>query len=110
MGSAPPQILEVARSLCLSRSQTLRRVYLPAAVPSILTGIHLGLIYTWLATVAAEYFMTVGPGLGGMIIAGRERFDMDLVMLGVVILGAVGYGLNRLAQWAEEYLLRWRDG
>lgn len=54
--------------------------------------------------------MTVGPGIGGLIIAGRERFQMDLVMLGVVILGMVGFALNYAASLLEARLLRWRDG
>ncbi len=52
--------------------------------------------------------MTVGPGIGGLIIAGRERFQMELVMLGVVILGAVGFLLNHIATLIEARLLRWR--
>lgn len=108
VASAPKALVEVSDMLTFSRWQRIRRVYLPSALPSILTGIHLGLIYAWLATVAAEYFMTVGPGIGGLIIAGRERFQMDLVMLGVVILGAVGFLLNHIATLIEARLLRWR--
>lgn len=108
VASAPRALVEVSTVLTFSRWQSIRRVYLPAALPSILTGIHLGLIYAWLATVASEYFMTVGPGIGGLIIAGRERFQMDLVMLGVVILGGVGFLLNHLATLIEARVLRWR--
>jgi sulfonate transport system permease protein len=86
----------------------LRRVYLPAALPSILTGVHLALIYAWLATIGAEYFMTTGPGIGGLIIEGRDRFAMDLVMLGVLLLGLIGFALNCIAEFAEHRLLRWR--
>ncbi|CAH1687072.1 Alkanesulfonates transport system permease protein [Hyphomicrobiales bacterium] len=110
MRSAPAPIIEVARALRFSRLQLIRRVYLPAAVPSILTGVHLALIYSWLATVGAEYFMAVGPGIGGLIIAGRERFEMDLVMLGVVILGLVGFAMNATAERIERHALSWRDG
>ena len=39
-----------------------------------------------------------------------ERFQMDLVMLGVVILGVVGFSLNTGASLLEARLLRWRDG
>lgn len=84
------------------------RIYIPAAMPSIATGVHLGLIYARLATVGAEYFLAVGPGIGGTVIAGRERFDMALVMVGVLVLGFVGFTLNRLASALEAYLLRWR--
>jgi sulfonate transport system permease protein len=108
--SASAQLVEVACALRFNRRQLFTRVFLPSAAPSILTGIHLALIYSWLATVAAEYFMTVGPGIGGLIIAGRERFQMDLVMLGVVILGLVGFALNHAASRFETRLLRWRDG
>jgi sulfonate transport system permease protein len=106
--SASDQLIEVTKVLQFTLWQRLRRLYIPSALPSILTGIHLGLIYSWLATVGAEYFMTVGPGIGGMVIAGRERFQMDLVMLGVVILGAVGYALNALASRIETRALAWR--
>lgn len=104
------QLVEVARALRFNHLRLFTRVFLPSAAPSILTGIHLALIYSWLATVASEYFMTVGPGIGGLIIAGRERFQMDLVMLGVVILGLVGFALNHAASFFEARLLRWRDG
>ncbi len=50
----------------------------------------------------------MGRGVGGLIIAGRERFDMALVMVGVIILGLVGFTFNRLAATAEAHLLRWR--
>lgn len=106
--SASAQLVEVGHVLRFSRVQLVRRVFLPAAAPSILTGIHLALIYSWLATVAAEYFMTAGPGIGGLIIAGRERFQMELVMLGVVILGLVGFALNHGASALESRALRWR--
>lgn len=106
----PAPLLEVAHALRFNFYQRTRYLYLPAALPSILTGIHLALIYSWLATVGAEYFMAVGPGVGGLIIAGRERFQMDLVLLGVVLLGIVGFALNALAGRIEMRLLRWRDG
>jgi sulfonate transport system permease protein len=107
--SASRQLVEVGKVLRFNHRQFLCRIYLPAAMPSILTGVHLALIYSWLATVGAEYFMTMGPGIGGLIMAGRERFDMDVVMLGVVILGVIGFGLNHVASVVETYLLRWRQ-
>ncbi len=87
MRAASAQLVEVARALTFTRWQLVTRLYLPSALPSIATGVHLALIYAWVASIGSEYFMTVGPGIGGLIIAGRERFQMDLVMLGILILG-----------------------
>lgn len=108
MRAAPADLLEVGHALRFNRRQRIFRIYLPSAMPSIATGVHLGLIYSWLATVGAEYFLAVGPGIGGLVIAGRERFDMAMVMVGVIILGLVGFLLNRLAYTLESYLLRWQ--
>jgi sulfonate transport system permease protein len=105
---ASDKLVEVGTALTFSRRQLFVRIFLPSALPSILTGVHLALIYSWLATVAAEYFMSVGPGIGGLIVAGRERFEMDLVMLGILVLGLTGYALNRTAAALEHRLVRWR--
>jgi len=101
--------VEVGDVFRFSRWQAIRLIYLPSALPSILTGIHLALIYAWLATIGAEYFMAAGPGIGGLIIAGRERFEMDLVMLGIVVLGSVGFAIDRIATVIEHRLVRWRQ-
>lgn len=106
--NVPVKLIEVGAALTFSRAQLLRRIYLPAALPSILTGVQLALIYSWLATVASEYFMSVGPGIGGLVVAGRERFEMDLVMLGVVILGLVGLALSRAAHALEVRFVKWK--
>lgn len=108
MRNAPADLIEVGRALRFNARQRVLRILLPSAMPSIATGVHLALIYSWLATVGAEYFLAVGPGIGGLVIAGRERFDMALVMVGVFVLGIVGFLLNRLASALEAHLLRWR--
>ena len=106
--SASAQLMEVGTALRFTPWQFVTRLYLPAALPSILTGLHLALIYAWVASVGAEYFLSLGPGIGGLIIAGRERFQMDLVLLGMVVLGLVGFLINQSASALERRLLRWR--
>jgi sulfonate transport system permease protein len=109
MHGASTELVEVARTLTFTRWQLVTRLYLPSALPSIATGVHLALIYAWVASVGAEYFMTIGPGIGGLIIAGRENFQMDLVLLGILILGLLGFLINRGASAIETRLLRWRS-
>jgi sulfonate transport system permease protein len=106
--SAGRDHLEVADVFRFSRWQAFRRVVLPGALPSIFAGLHLGLIYSWLGTLGAEYLLAAGPGIGYLMIDGREQFAMDKVMLGVAIAGLVGFSLNALAARAESRLLRWR--
>lgn len=107
--SVPREFIEVARVYEFSTWQLLRRVVAPAAAPSIFTGIHLSLIYTWLATLGAEYLLASGKGIGNTLIDGREHFWMDLVLFGVVVIGLVGFILNWLLGTLEKRLLAWRD-
>ncbi|MDH2350385.1 ABC transporter permease [Bradyrhizobium sp. SSUT112] len=102
------KLVEVGEVFRFNRLQFVLHVYLPAALPSLLTGLHLALIYAWLATIGAEYFMAAGPGIGGLIIAGRERFDMDLVLLGILVVGSVGFVIDRGATLLEQKLIPWR--
>lgn len=100
--------VEVARVFRFTRYQVLRKVILPGALPSIFAGLHLGLIYSWLGTLGAEYLLAAGPGIGNLMIEGREQFQMAKVLLGVIVAGGIGYGLNLLATKLESNLLRWR--
>lgn len=107
--SVPGELLEVARVYEFGPWQLLRRVIAPAAAPSVFTGIQLSLIYTWLATLGAEYLLASGQGIGNTLIDGREHFQMDLVLFGVVVIGLVGYALNWTLAALELRLLSWRE-
>jgi sulfonate transport system permease protein len=101
--------VEVARVFAFSRIQVFRRVVLPGAAPSIITGVKVGLVYAWLGTIGAEYLLAAAPGIGNLMIDGRESFQMDKVLLGVVIVGAVGVFIGAAATSIEARLLRWRS-
>lgn len=96
--------VEVARVFRFSRWQVIRKVIWPSAAPSVFVGVHLALIYSWLATIGAEYLLGAAPGVGNLMIDGRETFRMDKVLLGVVIVGVVGFALSSLAAKLEA---RW---
>lgn len=100
--------VEVARVFRFSYLQILRKVVLPGALPSIFSGLHLALVYSWLGTLGAEYLLAPGLGIGNLMIDGREQFKMDQVLLGVIIAGAIGYSLNALSTRLETRLTRWR--
>jgi sulfonate transport system permease protein len=106
--SVAPAHVEVAKVFCFSRAQIFRRVVLPGAAPSIFTGVKVGLVYAWLGTIGAEYLLAAAPGIGNLMIDGRESFHMDKVLLGVIVVGAVGFGISAAASALEARLLRWR--
>lgn len=66
--STPASLLEVARVYGYTRWQTTWHVVLPSAAPSIFTGIYLALVYSWLATIGAEYLLVAGRGVGNLLI------------------------------------------
>jgi sulfonate transport system permease protein len=100
--------VELGAVLMFQPLDTIRLIALPGALPAILTGLRGALIAAWLATVGAELFLDVAPGLGGRMNEGRETFQLDLVLGSILLLGVVGLAFGRLAVFAETLLLRKR--
>lgn len=104
----PGKYVELAAVLTFSRADFIRFVALPGAWPSIFTGLHAGLIYAWQATVAAELFMVIAPGIGGRLMEGRQLFQMDLVLVSILLLGLIGIAFNKLAVLVEARIRKGR--
>ena len=104
--NTPPRLLEVAKVYGYSRAQTIAFVVLPSAAPSIFTGIYLALVYSWLATIGAEYLLVAGHGVGNLLIEGSEHFRMDLVLFGMFVIGLTGWAMNASARVVERVLAR----
>jgi osmoprotectant transport system permease protein len=105
---APPDVLEAARGMGLTRAQTLWRVELPLAVPAIMAGLRVAVVSTIaLATVAA---LVIPQGLGYPIfLALREAFKTEIVLAGALAVGLalLADGLlvlveRALAPWARS--------
>lgn len=103
----PPEYLEVARVFEYNRLQLLRTVVFPAALPSILTGIRIGLSLSWFLLVGAE-FTGASEGIGYSILWARQLFQTDVVIAGVIVIGVIGFLMDRIVSLIEGYLLRWR--
>ena len=99
--AAPPEVLEAARGMGLTRNQTLWRVELPLAVPAIVAGLRVAVVSTIaLATVAA---FVVSEGLGGPILGAlRLDFRTEIIAAGALAVGLaiLADGLLVLAQRA----------
>ncbi|MFJ5489244.1 ABC transporter permease subunit [Hansschlegelia beijingensis] len=101
-----PKLLELGRVQGLSHWTTIRRIVLPGALPSILTGLRYALAVAWLALVVAE---TVGAqaGLGFLAMDAREFLRTDVIVLTIVIYALIGAGSDWIARLLERRLLRW---
>lgn len=106
--SVPKQLLEVSRVLMFSPVRRIRSVVLPAATPAILNGLELGFLYAWLSTIGAEYLMNAIGGVGSMMESAQESLEMDVVFVGVIVSGLIGFGISLSVRLARARLLHWR--
>lgn len=101
IASLPPSLGEAARVLRLGPWRRLLRLVLPGAAPSVFAGLRLALIYAWLGTIGAEYFMPSDGGIGSLMIGAQQLFRMDLIGAGMLLVGLTGALLNALGQRIE---------
>jgi sulfonate transport system permease protein len=105
--NVPTRYIEVARVFRFSRWQLLSRVVFPAAAAPIWNGVRYGFTHAWLALVVVE-LLASSEGLGYMIVFGRQLFQLDVVLAAVVMVGLVGFVLDKMLAVIETRLLRWR--
>jgi len=98
---APATLREVGRVYGYSRRQQVLEIVLPTALPTLFTGLRLGFTKAWLSLVVVE-LVASSEGLGYLIVYGRQLFQLDLVMAAVIVVGAVGYAIDRLLDLAER--------
>ena len=83
-----------------------RKVVLPAALPSIFTGLRLGLGLAWFVIVVGE--MTGVPqGLGAVIMDGRTLSRTELVICGMIVIGLAGFLSDKVVLLLMNRMLRW---
>ncbi len=101
-----PRLFEAAAMLGVSPSAVFWKVVLPAALPSIFTGLRLGLGFAWVVIVVGE--MTgVQTGLGAIIMEARQLSRTEIVISGMVAIGLLGFLSDALVQALGRRLLRW---
>ena len=102
-------LIGTARTFGLTRVQTMFRVMIPAAAPSIFTGMRISLGISLIAVVAAE-MLTGGDGIGSFILDSERTFKVLDMYAGIITLGLIGYLANRGFVALERRLLRWHVG
>lgn len=100
------KLLEVARVFEKDSLSLLRRVVLPAALPSLITGLRLGLGVAWTSVIAAE-LLGADRGIGYLIAYARELTQVDVMFTGLVAIGVTGILIDGALRLVERRLLRW---
>lgn len=100
-------LLEVGRVYCFSPLQILRRIVLPATVPSLFTGLRQGVMQAWLTVIFVE-LLSSSEGLGFFMAYSRSLGQIDLVIVSMFAIGAVGILIEWALRLIESRLQTWR--
>ncbi|XAE45005.1 ABC transporter permease subunit [Nguyenibacter vanlangensis] len=102
-----PKLLEMARTLGLSRGRTIRDVILPGALPDLLVGLRFAVGISWLMLVVAEQ-VNADSGIGHMMMDAQDFLRTDIILVGLVIYGLLGLASDQVVRLLETTLLAWR--
>jgi NitT/TauT family transport system permease protein len=105
--SVDRDLVELSRSFNASDWQLLRTVVVPSSVPFIVTGVRLGMGVAFIGIVVGE-FMASTAGIGFMIQQAASSFEVDMVFVGLVIVGVCGVVLTEALRQLEAKLARWK--
>ncbi|HSC82432.1 MAG TPA: ABC transporter permease [Pseudomonas sp.] len=103
----PRSYFDVAAVYRLPLWSLLKDVAFPAAAPPIVTGLRISLSRAWMVLVAAE-LLAADSGLGQLIEMSRQMMRIDIVMVGVLVTGLVGFILDYGFRLLEKHLFRWK--
>ena len=99
--------IHAAYSLGASKWQILRHVIIPNSLPEIFTGARVAMGVCWGTVVAAE-LVAAEKGAGMMIMVASKFQLTDIVIMGIILIGVIGYGIDILMRMAERWLIPWK--
>ncbi len=99
--------VHAAYSLGASKWQIMRHVIIPNSLPEIFTGARVAMGVCWGTVVAAE-LVAASQGAGMMIMTASKFQNTDIVIMGIILIGIIGFGIDMLMRWAERILVPWK--
>jgi len=99
---------EVGYAYGLSRAQVLRRVLVPASMPSLFSGLQQAVPFAWIAAVAGELLFNVGAGLGNLMMVAETNARMDVIIVCTATIAVLGLAMSQIVSFWAAYALRWR--
>lgn len=102
-----PLLIRAARNLGANRWQVMREVIFPGCMPQILSGMKVILGLSWTCVISAE-LVAANEGLGFMIMNGKEFFQTDTVVLGMVLISFTVLITDIVFRLIERGVLSWQ--
>jgi len=99
--------VHAAYSLGASKWQIMRHVIIPNSLPDIFTGARVAMGVCWGTVVAAE-LVAASEGAGMMIMVASKFTLTDIVLMGIILIGVIGFGIDILMRKAENWLVPWK--
>lgn len=107
--SVQPVHVSAARVMGASRWQLLRRVYLPAVMPELITGAQLAFGNAWRALISAEMLIGFGQGLGRSLAYSGEIADMVGVMMNILVIAILATMIDQVVlEKFKQRMLRYQ--
>jgi ABC-type proline/glycine betaine transport system permease subunit len=86
---------------------TLKLSDFPNSLPEIFTGARVAMGVCWGTVVAAE-LVAAEKGAGMMIMVASKFQQTDIVILGIILIGIIGFGIDMLMRWVERVMVPWK--
>ena len=96
-----------ARIMKLSKLDMFVKIILPESLSYIFAGLRIAISYGMVIVIFSEMFIGVDEGLGRRIIDAQTVYKIDEMYAAIVVTGLIGYGLNKLALFAEKRVIHW---
>lgn len=103
--SCDKKLIEVGEVYGYSKVKSFFKIRLPYAMSDILVGMRIGLGYSWRAIISAE-MIAASTGLGHMILFAQQMSRTDKVIVGIIVIGVVGYLTDRLFAFIIDKALK----
>ena len=105
--STDPELIRMAETFGADRRQVFRKIVFPANIPVLFNSLKINIGLSLVGVIAGE-FLVSKAGLGYLIVYGGQVFQLDLVMIGVLILALMAVGMYRCITLVEHRVLRSR--
>lgn len=103
----PRHLVEAAQTLKFSIAHLFKLLIVPALVPYFFQGIRQALMQAWLTLVFVE-LLSSSEGLGYLMVWGRQLMQLDLIIVAMIVIGLLGFLLDKFASALEYYSQYWR--